>query len=65
MTKMPKRIAEVAVSIRWEHAHQCRKCGHVVPIDDIDPRVITTGVITCPKCELSGPINVAIVETNP
>jgi hypothetical protein len=39
------------MTTRWEHVHQCRKCGNVVPIDDIDPRVITAGVITCPKCE--------------
>jgi len=48
--------------MRWEHAHQCRKCGYVVAVDDIDPNVITLGVITCPKCETSGPINVAIVQ---
>lgn len=36
--------------------------GSVAPMEDIDPRVITLGVVTCPKCELSGPINVAIVE---
>lgn len=48
--------------IRWEHTHQCKKCGHVVPIDELDSRVITLGLITCPKCEISGPINVAIVQ---
>lgn len=62
---MSKIMSGVTVKIRWEHAHQCRKCGHLIPIDDIDSRTITTGVITCPKCEASGPINVAIVQKSP
>jgi len=24
------------MKVRWEHTHQCRKCGHVVRIDDIE-----------------------------
>jgi hypothetical protein len=55
-------MSDISKTVRWEHAHQCRRCGHVVRTDDIDPQVITVGVITCPKCEISGPINVAIVE---
>jgi len=26
--------------LRWEHADQCRACGHIVRIDDIDAKVI-------------------------
>ncbi len=55
-------LREGTVKIRWEHAHQCRKCGHVIRADSIDPKTITTGVITCPTCEMSGPINVKIVQ---
>jgi len=62
---MSEMISGDPVKIRWEHAHQCRNCGHVILIDDIDSRVIATGVITCPKCEGFGPINVAIVQTKP
>ena len=47
---------------KLEHAHECRTCGHAVRIDDIDLNVIAIGVITCPKCETSGPINVKIIE---
>lgn len=57
-----KRMRSVGTSARWEHTHQCRKCGHVIRIDDIDPKVITTGVVTCPKCEMSGPVNVKILQ---
>jgi hypothetical protein len=63
--QMQQLMSGIGTKIRWEHTHQRRKCGHVIPIDDIYPRVITTAVITCPKCETSGPINVAIVQTNP
>jgi hypothetical protein len=36
------------IQVRWEHAHQCHVCGHVVRIDDIDAKVIATG-----NCHLS------------
>lgn len=55
-------MSDLSNPIRWEHTHQCRKCGHVVRIDDIDRRMIAMGVITCPKCESAGPINVAIIQ---
>ena len=48
--------------VRWEHAHQCRNCGHLVRVDDIDPKTIATGVVTCARCDTSGPINVKIVQ---
>ena len=31
-------------------------------IDRIDPKTIAAGVITCSKCESSGPINVIIMD---
>ena len=46
----------------WDHVHQCGACGHAVRIDEIDLKIITAGVITCPKCESSGPINVQIMD---
>jgi ribosomal protein L37AE/L43A len=50
------------IQTRWEHAHQCQACGHATRIDDIDAKVIATGIVTCPKCEASGPVNVKIVD---
>ena len=47
---------------RWELTHQCQGCGHVVRIDDIDAKLIATGVLTCQRCEASGPVNVKIVD---
>jgi hypothetical protein len=46
----------------WEHVHLCPKCGHTINPDQIELGSIMLGVITCPKCEWSGPINLQIVE---
>jgi hypothetical protein len=48
--------------VHWEYAHQCRRCGYLLRIDDIDPQTIAIGVLTCPLCETAGPVNVQIVE---
>jgi len=46
----------------WEHVHRCVKCGHTLNPDQIELGSIMLGVITCPGCEWSGPINLQIVE---
>jgi hypothetical protein len=46
----------------WEHVHLCPKCGHTLHPDQIELGAIMLGVITCPVCERSGPINLQIVE---
>lgn len=51
-----------SIEPRWEHAHECQACGHVVRIDHIDAKVIATGIVTCQRCDASGPVNVKIVE---
>jgi uncharacterized paraquat-inducible protein A len=50
---------------RWEHAHQCSQCEHVVKGSEIPHQSIATGIMTCPRCEWSGPINVQIVPAEP
>jgi hypothetical protein len=55
-------MAETVPNMHWDHVHQCGVCGHVVRIDHIDRRVIAAGVITCPKCESSGPVNLKIMD---
>ena len=52
----------IAPKTLWEHVHQCGVCGHSIRIDRIDLKVIAAGVITCPKCETSGPVNVKILD---
>jgi hypothetical protein len=45
-----------------EHSHQCKKCGYIMRGSEIDLKVISTGIITCPRCESSGPINIQILD---
>jgi predicted RNA-binding Zn-ribbon protein involved in translation (DUF1610 family) len=47
---------------RWEHVHQCPQCRHIVRAEQIPRPAIISGVMTCPNCEWSGPINVQIVK---
>jgi DNA-directed RNA polymerase subunit M/transcription elongation factor TFIIS len=48
-----------------EHVHRCPQCGHLVKGDEIPYQAIVSGVMTCSKCEYSGPINIQIVPTLP
>jgi ribosomal protein L37AE/L43A len=50
------------VQTQWEHAHQCQVCGYIIRIDDIGAKVIAAGIVTCQKCDASGPVNVKIVD---
>ncbi len=50
------------VEPHWEHAHECQACGHAVRIDDIEAKVIASGIVTCGRCDASGPVNVKIVD---
>jgi hypothetical protein len=47
---------------KWEHVHQCPQCEHIVKAEDIPRPAIISGVMTCPNCEWSGPMNVQIVK---
>ena len=50
--------------IRWESSHVCPRCGSATNLAEIDLRAITTGIVTCPKCDWSGPIEVRIVDAD-
>jgi hypothetical protein len=49
----------------WEHVHRCPQCENIIKADEISHSAIATGVITCPQCNYSGPINVEIVPEEP
>ncbi len=49
---------------QWESANVCPQCGHVVLLKDIGQMERSTGVIMCPICNWSGPVNITIVERN-
>ena len=50
--------------IRWESSHVCARCGSATHLSEIALRAITTGIVTCPKCDWSGPIEIRIVDAD-
>jgi predicted RNA-binding Zn-ribbon protein involved in translation (DUF1610 family) len=42
-------------------AHVCPQCGFSIDLKDLGLRGSATGLVTCPKCEWSGPVNIKIV----
>jgi len=46
---------------QWQHVHCCPQCGYVVKAEDLSHTAVSTGVMICPKCDCSGPINIQIV----
>ena len=47
---------------QWESVHRCRGCGHLTNLEEIDLRGISTGIISCPKCNKSDIVRIEIVE---
>jgi hypothetical protein len=45
--------------------HVCPECGLAIELKDIGLPEATTGLITCPKCDWSGRIEIEIIESNP
>ena len=43
-------------------AHICPQCGLSINLKDIGLREGATGIVTCPKCEWSGPVEIQIVD---
>jgi transcription elongation factor Elf1 len=46
---------------RWESVHECPRCGHALGLADLDLKAVTTGAVTCVRCDLTGSINIQIV----
>jgi len=51
-------------SRQMESAHVCPQCGTPILIENIGLREMTTGIITCPKCDWSGKINIQIIRND-
>jgi predicted RNA-binding Zn-ribbon protein involved in translation (DUF1610 family) len=47
---------------QWESVHICPHCGHILSLDDINLRTITTGILECPKCQWEGPIEIQVTD---
>jgi uncharacterized paraquat-inducible protein A len=59
MSENGGRIAEQG---SWESVHVCTQCSLVVRLSDLDLKAITTGLIECPRCHWTGPIEIEILQ---
>jgi ribosomal protein L37AE/L43A len=50
---------------QWESAHVCPQCGFSISLKDLGLKGGATGVVTCPKCDWSGPVEIQIVDREP
>jgi hypothetical protein len=48
---------------QWESAHVCPQCGFPIDLKDIGLAEAMSGLITCPKCDWSGRIEIEIIES--
>jgi predicted RNA-binding Zn-ribbon protein involved in translation (DUF1610 family) len=46
-------------------AHMCPQCGFSVNLKDIGLMGGATGLVTCPNCDWSGPVEIRIVDKEP
>jgi DNA-directed RNA polymerase subunit RPC12/RpoP len=47
---------------KWDSVHKCSQCEHEINLGEIDLMMVTTGMIDCPVCGWTGPIEIHIVE---
>ena len=45
------------------HFHVCVHCGSAFRREAFEGRALTSGIFSCPKCGLEGPLNVEIRES--
>jgi hypothetical protein len=45
--------------------HLCPRCGFSIDLKDIGLRGAATGLITCPKCDWTAPVEIQIVDKEP
>jgi len=48
----------------WESVHVCPKCDYVLNLAEIDLNTITTGIVSCPNCDWSGPIEIRVLDSD-
>jgi predicted Zn finger-like uncharacterized protein len=46
-------------------AHVCPQCEFFVNLKDIGLKGGSTGLVTCPNCDWSGPVEIRIVNKEP
>jgi ribosomal protein L37AE/L43A len=59
---MERQPPDAKAKKQWESVHRCPQCGYALNLDEIDLKAITTGIVSCPSCDRSGPIDIQIIE---
>jgi hypothetical protein len=59
---MTNQITNINGRKQWDSVHKCPKCGHVLSLSEIDLMTAASGMVDCPKCSWSGPVEIQIVE---
>jgi predicted RNA-binding Zn-ribbon protein involved in translation (DUF1610 family) len=54
--------AKATVNTQWESVHICPQCGHILSLEGIGLRTITTGIVECPECRWEGPVEIKVVN---
>lgn len=58
---MTKKDSQTENGATWESVHICPNCEYVINLADMDLRTITTGIVSCPRCEWAGKVEIQIV----
>jgi hypothetical protein len=48
----------------WESAHVCPKCDFAIALSTLEMGAVTTGLVTCPRCDWEGRIEIEVVDAN-
>lgn len=59
---MSAYIPDPSEKKHWESVHICPKCEHVINLAEIDLKTITTGIVSCPHCDWSGPVEIRVTD---
>jgi hypothetical protein len=46
----------------WESVHVCPNCDLAIDLAELDMTAVTTGILTCPRCDWSGRIEITVVD---
>jgi predicted RNA-binding Zn-ribbon protein involved in translation (DUF1610 family) len=47
---------------QWQSVHVCPQCGVSISLKDLGLKEGATGLVTCPRCDWSGPVEIRVVD---
>jgi hypothetical protein len=48
----------------WQSAHVCPNCGNVIDLSELDLVAVTTGIVSCTRCDWGGRIEIQVVDAH-